>query len=656
MAELSVCFVLDADEALCLDNSSFEKYYQNYIKPLISFLYAHPKFSVSFSFSGEQIDLINKKHPEAFLILSKLTTRKQVEFLGGGYYSPIFPSLYPIDRTGQIEKTNVCLRNVIGKRTRGLKVFGDCWDSSLVSTFQACGLDYVFLNSSAILEKNINCLPLITNVQGKSIKIFPIYKNLSCLEDEKWDAWLKRIQNFVKTKGKKFLANEDANFLISLSFSLKEFSKFAENDCFNHLLDSVEGENFTDFTLCTPQLYLKKAKIFYPAYILATMNPQICSWAVDPYEQKEIKNNPLLTFYDYLNTYKKNNQLYQRMLYVSMLLSQCKGGDKIRKQNASEILWKSQRGINFINPQSFLPADESYRQNAFKDLNEVEKIIRQANKNFKECVSSFDYNSDGLDEYICQMDRFNAVINLFGGTITDLNVIKGGGNYASNESRISKLDGVQDLYQRNLFVDHFISKDELSEYKKHGIINTPIFSNILFNEKKFELRRFEIHLEGKASYSSMKLPISIRKNYSISSSSISVQYIIKNDSPIELEGVFLVELNFANTVFEKDKTQYKIGLIQDAKKIEVENENYSFDKGVSFVQVSSVPEKLGFVIEPNEESGVSCQKIKFLRPSENDSVIEKDSCQMVSFFWDIKLSPGMEKEKTINFSIINIKK
>ena len=63
-----------------------------------------------------------------------------------------------------------------------------------------------------------------------------------------------------------------------------------------------------------------------------------------------------------------------------------------------------------------------------------------------------------------------------------------------------------------------------------------------------------------------------------------------------------------------------------------------------------------FVIEPNEESGFVCSLLGFKRPCNSIEPEEISKTLVASLFWDINLAPSMEKEKTIFFSIVPVKK
>lgn len=648
------CLVLNADLESSDETVLLEKNYQNVFKPLLSFLYSHKDFFLTIGFSGPQLSHYEKKHPESIELLHELSSKRQIEIIGGGYYSPIFPLLLPMDRSGQIEKMNSLVRSTIGKRPCGMTLFGSIWDSCLVSTFQSCGMEYVFLDSSLVPKKHLKCCPLIASEQGRSIKIFPSYKNLIPLENESCQEWTSRIKTFAsKIRPEQFpFSDEFFEPVLSLCFSFEQFGSFMKSQCFASVSENSEDVSFT-----TPYLYLKKSKCFSPAYIPAGMDSEISKWSLIPFEQVENKTGFPPTIQDYLNLYLQNKRLYERMVYISMLVSQCKGGDKVRKTASSEMLWKAQDGTNYLSPSFGVPSPAEKRQKAFRALNEAERLIREAAKIFRESLTSFDCNGDGLNEYICQMEKYNAVVSLQGGQISELNFIKSGANYAASLSRIEKFDSGTDFYNRGFFSDHLIETEKFEKYLAEKTIENCIFSNSQFSEKKLESKRKEIQLEGNGLFSSMKLPVKLRKNFTFSSSGITVQYILKNESPIELNAFFAVELNFSQTRFDKKfetESQYSTEAILNETRLLLPDSFYA-DEGVSIIQVKDSADKRIFVIEPNEDSGLSCAMIAFKRPVDSLEPKVTSSTYKVALFWNINLSAGMEKEKTINLSVMPLK-
>ena len=330
----------------------------------------------------------------------------------------------------------------------------------------------------------------------------------------------------------------------------------------------------------------------------------------------------------------------------------------MRKKLAQEKLWEAQAGDNFVSYNTALPAVAAKRQNAYKLLNEAERYIRES-KSQNESITSFDYNGDGLNEYVCQMEKFNAVVSQNGGQIVDLNLLSAGANPASSLSRIERFDGVNDFYNRGFFVDHLLEYDQFDSFLQNKNVPNTIFSSCNYEEKRFDNKRREIQLEAHGNFSSMKLLVSLKKNYNFSSNGVSVQYILKNESPFSLKGIFVVELNLTQTHFEKDMNynQYEVELIVDsAKKAVDEGSVFRIDSGLSLLQITDKADKQLFLFEPNEESGFVTSNIAFKRDvgGSEPEIISNTRC--AQFWWNVDLAADRAMEKTINLSIIPSKK
>ena len=105
--------------------AEFEALYTNEIKPLVSALNKFPRINFVFHYSGVILYWIERRHPEFFMLLEDLLSRKQAEFLGGGFYNPMLPLLPTADKIGQIEMFTTYLRKHFGKRPQG------CWLPSM---------------------------------------------------------------------------------------------------------------------------------------------------------------------------------------------------------------------------------------------------------------------------------------------------------------------------------------------------------------------------------------------------------------------------------------------------------------------------------------------------------------------------------------------
>lgn len=667
MKRISVCLQLEADVESGRDLTLLENNYQSVFKKLLSFIYSHPNLHMSVAFTGPQVEYYELKHPESIELIRELTGDKRLEIIGGGFYAPVFPLAYPVDRSSQIEKMNSVLRRLVGKRPSGMYLFGSVWDPGLTVTFKSCGMDYVFLDSSVVPERHLVYKPIITGEQGKFIKVLPQYRNFVPSGEESISEWLKRLEKGVAKFRTAFgSAAVDAGCdgpLVTVPLDFESIKRCLEPAGENEggFLESLFDEDLfpavsekVDFVL--PSAYLKKTCSFVRAYIPSGISQNLARWASESY--KETKSGGVSgcpsSIFDYLETYPLCRQLYDRMAYISLYLSQIKKkADKMRKLSASACLHEAQAGWNMINCNTGLPQLQERRQGAFRLLNDAEKFIRDSLKKWNPGLLTYDYNGDGRNEYIAQMERFSAILSCAGGQVFSFNAVKGGADYAAGLSKNEYFDGKSDRYQRAFFSDRISCAADEEDY----------VSLSDYVERKFDYRRNEVQLETVACLSREQLPVLVRKNIDFNSSGIVVQYILKNCSDREINAVFSSEVNFSQTRFERNPSgfQYGVELIQNENRIQLEGEKpsgfkYRKSSGVSVVLVKDVKEKRSFVIEPNENCGLESSLEEFMRPGHDGSPCLSSTSLCQRLFWNIRLDAGREVEKTVSLTYVPSKK
>ncbi len=662
MSLVHICYSLKSSRLDPNQKEIFEKDYISVYKPAAKFLYSHPDFFMSFAFNGVQLEFLKKKYPEFIELLRELVQRKQIELLGGGYYDPAFPLLFPMDRTGQIELLTSALRSISGKRPRGINICASIWDYSLVSCFHNCGMEYVLLDDSLISQEKQKYIPLIMSDKGKTLSVLPVSQefkpNLSDSPKEYLNEIIKKIRKVSKTSNTLI---KDVQKAVNVQFSHEEFSQLLKSGFFEKLSEEAkQTDGLVDFS--TPQTFLKESKIKIPVYIASGMTKEVAQWGIEPYKSVKTDKRYPVTIYDFFQIYPQSRALYDRMLYVSMLVNQSHG-DKLRKKSAREKLWEAQNGDGFICTSKGAFVSSTYRQQAYKKLTESEKIIRQCG-DFEESVSSFDYTADGFNEYVFRMNNYFAVIGLNGGTIRELDVFQNSGNFADNFTRVKEFEGIEDGYDRGLFIDHIFTEAEFELYLQNRPAGSGIFSKYIYSELGFNAQHKEVQLFADAMFQKRQ-KISLRKKYVCQSSGMMVQYILKNESNEILNAKFAVESSFAQTNFNaKDFNAFSLDIVSSGKKQEIDTRTSSYelnDSGklsdVEGIWVTDTDNNITFVFEPNESCGMSFNPIVFNRPEFiTGELVPAGMTFANTMFWDINLAPGMEMEKTINFSIFSHKK
>ena len=656
---INFCFTLKSSHLSPLHDEIFEKDYETVYKPVIKFLCAHPDFKIALSFNGVQLDFFQRKYPEFIDILRQLIAKKQLEILGGGYYDPVFPLLLPVDRAGQIEKLTSKIRSTTGKRPRGISVCGSIWDYSLISSFNTCGMDYVLLDESLIPSDKLKFVSLFMTDKGKSIHILPLFKSLKPLSDNDVDFFIDTIKKSVGKASKyNYLQSDNKNRIVTFEFNHEELKDLLQSGWLSNFYNKVSSIK-DSICFSTPSAALKNCDVSIPAYIYSGMSGDIAQWGIKPYESVKLDKRYPITIYDLFQIYPQSKALYDRMFYVSMLIHQSHG-DKIRKNTAREKLWEAQNGDGFICTSKGAFVSSTYRQQAYKKLTEAEKILRECEP-FKESITSFDYTGDGIKDYVCRMQRFFAVISRKGGSLRELDVFGNSGNFADNLNSVKEFEGYNDDYERGLFIDHLYDHKEFESYLENTPVGSGIFSKYVYNETKFSNSKKEIILESSALYKNRQ-KVNLIKRFILNSNGITVQYILKNESSEVLNAKFAVESNFAQTNFnEKDFEAFKLQILSDSRKQEIDTKTSSKElnesgklSDVEGIWVTDQDNKITFVFEPNESCGLSFVPIVFSRPEyTSGELIPACMTFANTLFWDIELAPGMEMEKTINFSIFN---
>ncbi len=663
MNSIYVCFNFRSVSVYSDSPDEYDRMYQTVYKPLARFLYSHPDFKFSFSFTGPQLLYYKKKRNEFLTIIKELVERNQVEILGGGFYAPVLPLLFPVDRNTQIDMLSTEIRQTVGKRPRGITLFGDIWDSSLVNNLQTCGIEYTLLDSCSIPENKRNFLYNITNDLGKSVELFPYYNEFIPPADMPCDIFAKNILKAVeKTEKQDDYYQITPDKIVILSMNYQTISELVGAKWFEQFDTYLKNTPDSRIKTGTIDEYRKKQSIKIPAYIPTAMNRMLDSWCgylVRDRNRTSFKN----TVYNFMDNYRSCRNLYNRITYMTILINQYKK-DKMRKKAAREKLLEAQAGNAVLCTMNGPYTNTKYRQDAYRSLITAEKFLRDDGK-FTEDVTRFDYTNDGLNEYICKMQAYFAYISLLGGAVQELDVMKNCGNYADNLNRVFEYDGAEDNYNRGLFIDHLFENSQFERYINNEAAGDGVFSRIYYKEVKFSASRKELQLLAEAEYKPTHQKVSLRKKYIFNSNGMSVQYILKNESAKPLQLKFAVESNFTDVNFENGTISYFNIEVADKEKVQIIDPKGSTKElnlkermsALDVVRLTDSKRGISFAFEPNENCGYYYSPIIFHRPDFITSKLMTTAATFVStLYWDIDIESGKETEKTINFTITSVKK
>ena len=628
---------------------SIKEIYQSKYKKIISFICSNPNIKLALFIPGIILEWLKKNHPEFITILSQKTEEGQIELLGGGFYEPIMPLVIPSDRVAQIEKLTTSIRKYIGKKPRGAFLHESLWDPSLISTFNTSAMEYTFLDYRLIPQRRTQPLatfiPHIVEDLGKTISIIPIHNDYLPNETYNTKDYIKKLLTIKEaTKDK----------ILSVFFTIDEFINLIETNWFTNFNNEIENyKESICFTL--PTIFLKNYTARQKSYIPAGCKPEIAAWAIEPCVEQnnvlKLANYP--TARDFISVYSESFNLYSRLVHTSILVNQCRN-DKLRKNAAREYLYKAQHYAAYIFTGTGGVRDSKLLAETYNNLLEAEKLYRQATK-FTNNTNSVDYTHDGNKEYLSFFETFNAFISLQGGMIFELDVLKCSKNYTLGSKRKEKTDAIQDLYAKKLFIDHIFTNSDFKALVHTGTSNNPLFANEYYIENSYSRYKNTINLQARVLFGKDKIPLLLKKNYTINENAILVQYIIKNEGKKQVKATFAIENNISFTEGCADAVKAEILTPNYSKEPNSEVESI-FENEVSLVRLEDTHTNVSFIFDVNEDCTYGMNQF-FTTHAQNTTEIKKQyEAHSCYFSWNIDLEPEFETEKSISLTIKHGKK
>ncbi|MDR2535588.1 MAG: DUF1926 domain-containing protein [Treponema sp.] len=528
---MTIQFILGSHYHIPLSagDSAFEAVYRSELKPFISTLYKYPKIQTALHYSGVLLQWLERFHPEFFMLIGDLVSRKQVELLGGGFYEPMMPLLPLSDRIGQIELLTTYLRKQFGKRPQGCMLPLMAWEPQLVGPLNACGMRYTFLDEKQFRQSGLSdhaFAPSITEDQGKIITIFPI---LSCLgaafaQQRASEVIEYALQNHIHRDNP---GKEQVMCVFPKRFFIENPDTEAAEFTFHRFFEDLSAfESQIEFTL--PNKVFKTTRHLKKAYFPCSL-------------QKEIFPDHAFTRQtslprQFLIMYPEANSLYAKMMFTHVLINQFRG-DKSRKRTAREELWKAQGYDSFCPTRDGGIPCHSVRKAAYRALLEAEKITREMG-DFMPSLVHFDFDLDGEGEYLFQGEHINCYIKLEGASVFEFDYLPRSWNY---------LDTFNQGFRRTAFTDRLVSPEAAFQ----DLLDSPLIYGRHCGKEQFELVRmdkdhsrvyFRLPVKPAIPYGNIEL----EKSYHLKKDVLVVNYSLYNRGPVSETFQFIpsIDLSF----------------------------------------------------------------------------------------------------------------
>ena len=191
-----------------------------------------------------------------------------------------------------------------------------------------------------------------------------------------------------------------------------------------------------------------------------------------------------------------------------------------------------------------------------------------------------------------------------------------------------------------LFIDHFVDQGEIDSLISSGDLKAKsIFADTLYQETSVDPGRLEIQFRANGMYGPFQQPLSVRKQYNFRNEGVQVQYILKNESPLNLSGSFMIELEPSLTGM-RSKAPLMTVYAHDTRRDSFVEDAHNDD--VAWILLSDTDSGVKFTIEPNENAAL------VIVPVRNELSV---ASVRVFLYWKVDLGPSYETEKMVFLKI-----
>lgn len=554
-------------------DSVFKDAYERSYKPFFEVLDRHPSIRMACHFSGSLIDWLEAHEPDFIGRLKNMSDRGQLEFIGGGYYEPIYGLIPKKDLVGQIGMMAKKIKTLFGKVPEGVWLTERVWDPELVSSLAAAEVKYTILDDFHF-EKAGKPAPVTgyyrTKQGGQSVDLFASMKQL------------RYLMPFRK-------AEETLEFIHANSAGPEDVFVFAD-DCEKFGLwpgtyDWVYNQGWLDhfFTLLEKDasIQLRTFSEFRGKFSpKSTVKIPHASYA----EMMEWSGG---RFYNFLKKYPETRYMRDRMWDVSGVLQKTASGSgaKIVAQKAKERLYKAQCNCSYWHGVFGGLYLHHLRSAVFENLIKADQLVHPYSK--KTAGSPWERVAleSGERWRLRQKELVSFVNPHYGASLEELDFIpkavnlmcnlqrhkesyhdtvlkkKAGGPASTEPLSIHQILGSKendlekylhyDLYRRLSFMDHLFDKpitlQAFSEcaYKERGDFVNAFYKKVERQSVK-GVKKLVFERKGSLEIRGRKFALRLKKTLTpVEGNTLEVSYELTNESRSELSFATGIEFNFS---------------------------------------------------------------------------------------------------------------
>ena len=509
-----------------IGEEEIKEYCSQWVHPYLKIIYTHPSIKFYIYMSGKILEYFESKGKEYKDVLLELINKDQVELLGGMYYDAAPLIQAKKDQRNQLEKLHHFITKTYKTRINGVWIHPGTFDGSIIHTLRQSGVRFLMVNRTYIEpEPSLENIGLLEKLGNTLIALpyFHSYKNTMLLNN-----------NIFFQSQKKHVESKISIFLCDVSILYDSPNFFNELENFQQ---KIENNNFTKYSVL-PNYLTKKGTM---------VNKDVCRIRVSPWGDGETA-----TFSKFVNSRPESRLLYGRLQYIMRLIEvykKHKGMDyasinlNLWMEQSHFALWKAntQWGIHH----------KTIRQNGYKVLNAIERIIRQTIKNKVKKIAHVDMDLDSIDEQFINTASFNVLIEPTWASVCLLERISNIKRWNYSSCFVPHL---KPQYAPWSFKD-FLCKDTvlLDSWHKHMLNNEYLNIPVQYDFSSFSDSHVSVLYTSRKKMSQQDTAvnnnpyedISIRKQYQVRGNTVVVQYNYKNNYKMSYIPQHIIEVNLS---------------------------------------------------------------------------------------------------------------
>jgi 4-alpha-glucanotransferase len=185
LTKFSLVLLIHGHQPVGNFDAVLEQTYRRSYLPFIECLLRHPGVRLGLHYSGPLLEWCEQRHPEFFRRLQELTSRGQVELVGGGFYEPILVSIPPEDQARQIQLMRDYLNEKFGREPEGAWLAERVWEPQVPYALASAGVRYTLVDDGHFLAAGFELDQLhgdyVAEDRGQTVRVFPGLKALRYL-------------------------------------------------------------------------------------------------------------------------------------------------------------------------------------------------------------------------------------------------------------------------------------------------------------------------------------------------------------------------------------------------------------------------------------------------------------------------------------------